>query len=108
MGSLLVAAIVASGLVNGWFLVGLPGLPRLLTTAYGMVLLAKLAAFAAMAGLAARNRWVHTPALERSLTGGGSAEVRGLRASVFTEAALGAIVLGLVGVLGTLAPISSD
>jgi putative copper export protein len=34
--------------------------------------------------------------------------VRGLRASVFSEAALGGIVLGLVGILGTLAPISSD
>lgn len=107
VGSAAVAVIVATGLVNSWFLVGPTGLPALVRTAYGLVLLAKLAAFGAMVLLAARNRFAHTPALAGALRGGDLAPaLRTLRASVALEAALGFAVLVLVAVLGMLEPIA--
>jgi putative copper resistance protein D len=109
VGSAAVAILVASGLVNSWILVGPTHLNRLFDTPYGLVLLAKLAAFASMAGLAARNRLRHTPALGKALPAGPlDPALAALRRSVFVETALGIAVLALVGVLGMLAPISSE
>jgi putative copper resistance protein D len=108
VGSAAVAVIVASGLVNSWFLVGLTRLPELFTTAYGLVLTAKLVLFLGMLLLAARNRFSHTPALARAMTGDAEPAIRSLRASVFIEAALGFGVLALVGVLGMMVPIASE
>ncbi len=48
VGSLAVAALLASGLVNSWFLVGLPHLAGLVTTPYGWLLLTKIGFFGAM------------------------------------------------------------
>ena len=63
-----VAVLVATGLANSWFVVGLAGLPRLLASAYGQLLTLKVALFVVMVGLAAANRVHLTPAWVRPLT----------------------------------------
>jgi putative copper resistance protein D len=58
-------------------------------------------------GLAASNRLLLTPALERSLRSGepSAPAVTALRRSVFAETLAAGAVLALVAWLGTLAPI---
>jgi putative copper resistance protein D len=109
VGSAVVAVMVASGLVNSWFLVGPDRLAGLFSTAYGLVLTAKVVLFLAMLGLAARNRFSHTPGLARALADGAPGPaLRRLRSSVLLETALGFGVLALVGVLGMMVPIASE
>lgn len=106
IGAAVVAALVASGLANSWFLVGPNGLGRMLSSPYGLLLLVKLMFFGAMLILAAANRYRHTPQLERALQSG-QLDGRALRpvlASVVTETGLAVAVLVLVSWLGTLSP----
>lgn len=105
IGPLVVGALVLSGLGNGGFMVGLSGVPTLAHTLYGQLLILKLVLFALMLGLAAANRYVLTPRLERATASGqaGSAE-RLARLSLLTETALALGVLILVSWLGTLSP----
>lgn len=111
VGSAAVAVIVASGLVNGWFLVGPQNLARLASSAWGLLLLVKLALFAGMLGFAAANRFRLTPALGDSLgeppPASADAALAALRRSLALESALALGVLALVAVLGTLPPPSS-
>ena len=107
-GTGIVALLVATGSYNLAMIVGLDGLLGLPGTLYGRLLLAKLALFVAMLVLAATNRWRLTPRLERSRTGGGSAEaVRALRRSIRLEAAAAIAILVLVAWLGTLDPMAA-
>jgi putative copper resistance protein D len=102
IGPAVVALIILSGLVNGWYLIG-PNHPGdLATTPWGEALLVKLALFAGMLSLAAAHRWRLVPAL--AATGGGPDTVRVLRRTLALEAVLGLAVLGAVSVLGTLPP----
>lgn len=104
-GTIAVGVIVASGLINGYMLVGLQHLRDLPATLYGQLLLAKLALFAAMLALAAANRFRLTPALEAALSQGDPARaVRALRRSIGCEAGAALAILGLVAWLGTLSP----
>lgn len=110
IGSALVAALVATGLVNSWFLVGPTRLTGLWTTTYGQLLSLKLALFAGMLALAAANRFRHTPALGLAL-GGAQARrpaLAALRRSLLWESAFALAILGLVAWLGTLAPVSAQ
>lgn len=104
IGSAIVAVIVASGVVNGWFLVGPDHLADLARTVWGELLLAKLAIFFLMLGLASLNRYRLTPRLEAALAGRPEAALAALRRSVALEAGLGLAVLGLVAALGTQPP----
>lgn len=104
VGSVLVAAILASGVLNTVFLAGPGILPGLLGSAWGRLLIAKLALFAAMLGLAALNRYRLTPGLAASLGADPAAALQALRRSVAAETAAGLGVLGLVAVLGILPP----
>lgn len=105
IGSLLVGAIIASGLVNGYMVVGPSHIADLPATLYGQLLLDKLALFAAMLALAAANRFCLTPALAAALRQGGTARaVAALRRSITLEASAALIILGLVAWIGTLAP----
>jgi len=106
MGTLAVGLLVATGLVNTWFLVGPDRLGALLTTPYGLLLTAKLAVFVGMLALAASNRFVLTPCLHRALEDESqkSSAIRALRRSLVLETLLAVILLGLVAVMGTLAP----
>lgn len=103
MGLLAVATLVATGLVNSWFLVGT--MDGLLTTRYGHLLIAKLAAFLGMGALAAANRFWLAPALEAMpQRDGHNARLNQLERHVLGELGLGAAVLMVVGVLGALQP----
>ena len=106
MGTLAVGLLVATGLVNTWFLVGPDRLCALLTTPYGLLLSAKLTVFVGMLALAASNRFVLTPCLHRSLEDESQkpSAIRALRRSLVLETALAVLLLGLVAVMGTLAP----
>lgn len=106
VGTATVAALLATGLLNSWFLVGPSHVGDLLATPYGRLLCVKVGLFVAMLGLAGLNRFRLTPALARSLSQG-DASLKSLRASIAFETACGGAVLALVGVLGTLAPPSA-
>jgi putative copper resistance protein D len=110
IGSALVAVLVATGLVNSWFLVGPTRLSGLWTTPYGQLLTLKLVLFAGMLLLAAANRFRLTPALGAAIGSGDAREaaVSDLRRSLILETALAFLVLGLVAWLGTLAPVSAQ
>lgn len=105
VGTIVVGTIVVTGLVNGWLLVGIGNLGSLGSTIYGRLLLAKLALFVAMVGLASLNRFRLTPAFEASIA---AADHRGalgaLRASLAVETACVVTILGLVAWLGMLEP----
>ncbi|WNV12808.1 CopD family protein [Tardiphaga sp. 709] len=105
MGYLAVATLVGTGLVNSWLLVG--SVSSLLHSAYGQILMAKLAFFAGMLALAAANRFWLVPALEASgHDAAGCSDVwrSKLRAHVLCEQGLGLLVLLSVSILGTIRP----
>ena len=106
VGSGLVAVLVATGLINSWFVIGLAGLPRLWSSPYGQLLTLKLVLFVAMVGLAAANRFHLTPRLGAALDAPSSAQdaIAGLRTSLVWEAGISIAVLGLVAWFGMLAP----
>lgn len=107
VGAAVVATLLASGLVNGWFLVGPDHLGALPTSLYGQLLLAKLVLFAAMLGLAALNRFRLTPALAAA-AGAPDTALAALVRSLGLETLLGALVLVLVAALGAMAPLSAQ
>lgn len=109
VGTGLVAVIVATGLVNSWFLVGPARISGLWTTPYGQLLSLKLVLFVSMLVLAAANRFRLTPALGAAIDGGQASgpALDALRRSLLIETALSILVLGLVAWLGTLAPVSA-
>lgn len=93
-----VALLVLAGVMIA--VVQLGSVPALWQTAYGVILLAKLAAVLALLGLAALNKWHLTPAVMRT---GGPASRRLLR-SIRAEMLLAAAVLAATAALGTVAP----
>ena len=105
VGTLVVGTIVVTGLVNGWLLVGIVNLGSLGATIYGRLLLAKLALFVTILGLASLNRFRLTPAFEKSTAADDHRGALGaLRASLAVETACVVTILGLVAWLGTLEP----
>lgn len=106
LGTLAVGLLVVSGLANSWFLVGLDGLARLLTTSYGVLLVIKLALFGAMLAAASANRFLLTPRLRVSLDDETALPeaIRALRRSLLVESLLALALLAVVAVMGTLAP----
>ena len=105
MGSALVGLIVATGLVNGLFLVGPDHLASLGTSLYGRLLMAKIAAFLAMLAIAAVNRYRLTPGLAHAIARGDSrGAIAALRRSLALEAGAALAILGFVAWLGTLEP----
>jgi len=110
VGSAVVAMLVASGLVNSWFLVGPAGWPALAASLYGQLLVLKLAVFVAMALMAAANRFCLTPALRAGLDDPGQARaaLADLRRSLLLEFGAALTLALLVAWLGRLAPISAQ
>lgn len=109
IGTIVVAAIILSGISNSWILIGPANVPALFTSLYGQLLIAKLLLFAGMLGLAWANRFRLTPALAATLGGGDHAgAVHALRRSLALEAGAAFVILGLVAWLGMLAPPGSD
>lgn len=105
IGTVVVATLVVTGLVNSWLMVGLDHMATLPSTRYGQLLMAKMALFALMLGLAALNRFWLTPAFEQSIADASHARaLRELRVSLAVEVTSIVAILGLVAWLGTLAP----
>lgn len=92
-----VGTVLASGLVNAWFMVGSPAL--LVGTLYGRLLLGKITLFLVMVALAAVNRLWLAPRLGRSPAGAAA-----LQRNCLLELGLGLAILAIVGLLGLLAP----
>ncbi len=109
LGTLAVGLLVLTGLVNSWFLVGLAQIGDLGGSFYGQLLITKLVLFALMLALAAGNRYRLTPALGAVLAGGEDPRqpLERLRHSVVAETLVGAVLLAVVAVMGTLAPPSA-
>ncbi|MES2172559.1 MAG: copper homeostasis membrane protein CopD [Pseudomonadota bacterium] len=101
MGTLVVATLLVSGVINGVMIVGLAQLPDLAGSLYGWLLGGKLALFGVMLGLAAVNRWRLTPLLE---SGTPQRAIARLRLSLLAETSAAVAIIGLVAWLGTLDP----
>jgi putative copper resistance protein D len=95
-GMLSVGILTATGIVNTLNLAGT--VPALVGTQYGELLLAKMFCFVAMVGVATVNRFRLLPRLADVET------IRQLRRNTLIEIGLGAIILLIVGALGTMAP----
>ena len=107
MGYVAVALLVASGLINSWFLVG--SFRALVATTYGQLLIVKLCLFAGMVALAASNRfWLVPELIRESETGGPRASLVRLRRNVLGEQSLGLIIVLVVSVLGTMEPAATQ
>lgn len=105
VGTVIVALIVASGLVNSYMLIGPAHVLSLPSTLYGQLLMAKLALFGVMLALAAANRFRLTPALDEAIKENGTRKaISLLRRSLIFEASAALLILGLVAWLGTLKP----
>lgn len=100
LGTVFVATLVVTGVVNSLMIVGVADLPALTGSRYGWLLGAKIALFGGMLGLAALNRWRLTPALERRDEGA----IAALRLSLLLETGAAIGILMLVAWLGTLDP----
>jgi putative copper resistance protein D len=96
VGILSVSALLASGLINSWYLLG--GLRELVTTDYGRLVAFKIVLFAAMIAIASVNRLYLTPRLADPPA------QRALQRNSLAEVSLGLCVLLCVGILGTLPP----
>ncbi|NSX05415.1 copper homeostasis membrane protein CopD [Cupriavidus gilardii] len=104
VGTLVVATLVLTGAINYWLIVG-PSLASIASTPYGVLLLAKLALFGAMLGLAALNRYRLSPRLAAALVSGEPRwAAAALRRSLWLETGCAAAILALVAWLGTLSP----
>lgn len=99
VGTIVVALLIGTGLVNVWAIAGID-IASLVTTDYGLVLLVKLLLFAGMLAFAALNRWRYTPMLMRDH----GAPAAPLRRSLSQELSLALAVLAAVALLGTLSP----
>ena len=105
LGIASVATLLATGLVNTWYLVG--SVAALSGTGYGRLLLVKLALFAIMVAIAAWNWSQLTPRLVQEPDAEAARKARSqLRRNATIEASAGAIIIGIVAVLGTLPPAS--
>ena len=96
LGMVSAGALVASGAINSWNLLGGPR--DLVTTDYGRLVLLKIGLFAAMVCIAAVNRFHLTPRLPEA------GALRELQRNSLAETGLGLCALLVVGVLGTLSP----
>lgn len=101
-GSIIVGVVIASGLINSAYLVGVSHVAELPATLYGRLLIVKLVLFAGMLALAALNRFRLTPALAPA--GGESPSFGALRLSLSLEAGAAAAILALVAWIGMLEP----
>jgi copper resistance protein D len=101
LGTLSVAILLISGILNAWILVG--SLHLLLVTPYGRLLMLKAGLFALMLTIAALNRFWWTPQLGPSSKNSPEA-LRQLTMNSAVEILLGFTIFAVVGVLGTIHP----
>jgi copper resistance protein D len=103
LGIVSVATLLLTGSINTWYLVG--SVPALTESTYGRLLLIKIVLFLVMAGIAAFNWSQLTPRLVQNADGAVAQKARwSLRRNAAVEALFGAVIIGIVAVLGTLPP----
>jgi len=102
LGIVSVATLLVTGVVNTWYLAG--SVDALTETEYGRLLVIKIALFFVMVGIAALNRLRLTPRLVGDDATPAQDARRALCRNAAIEAALGAAVIAIVAVLGTLPP----
>jgi len=109
IGTVAVAVLVITGLINASFLVDADGLDRVPGSIWGLLLIAKLALFLVMVGLAAHNRLTLTPALSHAIEAEAETgvAVRRLRTSIGLETLSGMALLGVVAAMGVQMPPAS-
>lgn len=109
LGTGAVAVLAVTGALNAGFLVGPEGLGRIMGSTWGVLLIAKLALFALMLGLAAHNRFTLAPALSRAVDRGADPKrsLQRLKVSVGLEMLAGVALLGLVAAMGVQMPPAS-
>ncbi|HMI12961.1 MAG TPA: copper homeostasis membrane protein CopD [Bradyrhizobium sp.] len=103
MGVAIVVVVLATGIVNGWILVG--SWHALIATFYGQLLILKIALFAVMLLIAAANRFWLMPRL--ALRPGSEPQIEVLRRlarNSMIEIVLALMIFAIVGMLGTLHP----
>lgn len=105
MGYTAVFILVASGLMNSWFLVG--SLSNLVTKTYGQLLLLKLVLFSAMVVFACSNRFFVVPTLLHSSTADMRSGLRKLLVNAVAEQCLGLAIILIVSFLGVTEPATS-
>jgi putative copper resistance protein D len=96
LGMLSVGTLIVTGIINTLNLSGT--VPALLETEYGRLLIAKISLFVAIVGVAAVNRLRMVPRLPDPQA------IRRLRRNALIEIALGAVIIFIVGALGTMPP----
>ena len=105
LGIASVATLLVTGSINGWYLVG--SVDALTESAYGRLLSIKIALFLIMVGIAAFNWSQLTPRLIANADSGAAQRARrALCRNAAAEASLGAAIIAIVAVLGTLPPAS--
>jgi copper resistance protein D len=103
MGVAIVVVVLATGIVNGWILVG--SWHALIVTFYGQLLILKIALFAVMLLIAAANRFWLMPRLALRSRSEPQIEVlRRLARNSMIEIVLALMIFAIVGMLGTLHP----
>lgn len=106
VGTIIVLSLIVTGGINYGMIVGMT-LTGLWSTSYGLLLMAKLALFGMMLGLAAINRYRLGPLLEKKKQAGNyNGAMTLLRKSLVTETACAMLILGAVAWLGVLEPMS--
>jgi putative copper resistance protein D len=101
LGMVSVAAILASGAVNTYEILGMMAF-SMMGTDYNRLLLAKIALFMAMLALAAFNHRRLTPRIADALDR--RRAIRQLQRNSLAEVGLGLLILAIVAVLGRIAP----
>ena len=104
VGTVIVATLVVTGVVNFYLIAG-TNLSLLFLSAYGILLLLKLALFAGMLTMAALNRYRLAPRIEAAVRSGNThAACVALKRSLNIEFLLAVVILFLVAVFGLLSP----
>jgi hypothetical protein len=105
LGIASVGTLLLTGMVNTWYLVG--SVSALTESNYGRLLLIKVALFLTMVGIAAFNWSQLTRRLVRNADAGAARKARhALCRNAAIEVSFGAVIIGIVAVLGTLPPAS--
>jgi putative copper resistance protein D len=103
LGVASVGTLVASGSVNTWVLAG--SVAALIETDYGHLLVAKVALFLVMLSFGAINRLWLTPRLAHAPKAAVPlSAIRQIERNSLIEAGVGAVIIVIVGLLGTLQP----
>jgi len=103
LGIASVGTLLATGIVNTFYLAG--SVSALYGTAYGRLLLIKIALFLAMVAVAAGNRFLLTPQLVQQASIAVSRDaLRRLRRNAAIEVLAGATIIAIVAALGTMPP----